>query len=912
VPEIAYAPRFWDGSGYSVDGDGALLLGDGTEADIFEGQNFIIHVTAIHGHADLLGTGSIFADADVTSPLPVDGDATLQGSGSLSADANVLIGGQALLTGSATVSATATVSASSTGPRVANTFPGDDPAGVVPGRPLLFGLKSVDGEVQLGTVRVDSALTGYVNEGVLPEDNENLTDKGLEITLETSERRRPITGEVPRTLNGPSIVLTKSDNDLGEVGVYELKAPIEKDASLLVRVRITKKNWTLHNPDWVNQTNMVGIQLGLEHGTYNTSLNVFLRDNAGVGQLVIGGPLAVYASARPGQVIVPFDWTSLALNDTFDIFLYFNTTGKLPPFNPPLTPMAEVWTQVATDDAPVVRFSSTVGSLGQFPDPDTSFFTNNRNAPSDFATLFMGNIGQTGDVVQIDDWEFYTDYRQTVLEGEPLPNAEFLTLPDLPVQYLAAAGKLPHELVPGRWLKFSGGPSLDPVVKFAFNPGRRTIPTFTTLSKATSAGSRMAFQKEEPRLEDRLGGIMIEGFISGSATNRFGSSLAMGFGVEDGIRSFRTYFLNDSTSQTIGIAKADGTLDSLSGYYYPIDGLDPLAIDHSSLKFVRLLVDRFRNKVSLFVEDEDQPVLTQNIADDFPDSLSTRGRVFFGHLETVPTVGDFNVAFLNYLTFYAAWESVDGVKPDHGSIAADVAFVESITGGGDTDIETFDGMDTLVIMKDDYNSLNSKRYYRNELVLSPEGGIQVDFRTKVETYNNMGGQQNAPKTDVGVGVRVFFGTKMLSLGFYDCGIHGKKIAVLPGSGTAEDIFNQTALGRLFSADVDFNEMTSYRLVYRAFDKIEVWANTIRNKPLISIPWRDDVNQFDLPLEAITTPSLAFGHFNQFSSSISKWEYVRWGFSNGYDCAVVQSYPNGFGKHLFGGRALVATEYEDTP
>ena len=907
MPEIVFTPLWWDGTTYSKEGDGSFLIGGYPEEDVRDISSLLTHITAIHGHSFLnVGTASSFADADVISAPPVDGAALAQGVATATASGAVLRSGAASATGVATAVAAAEVILLSS--RLVNTSPGEDPAPIEPGKPIHMGLKSVTGDVQIGSTRINIGLSGLVHEGVLPENNENLVEKGLEVLVETSERRRPVTGTAVRTSAGSAFTITKGVNDLGEFSVYELKTPIQKGASLLARVKLRKTAWSLYDPDWMNLNNMTGVYIGLEHGNFNTAANVFLRNDGGNGQIILGGPLQAFDAARPGQIAEPFPWPAFVNGSTFEIYIYFDLVGRFPPFSPPLTPIVEVWTKTPNDNAPVIRHIVPVGTLGQFPDPESSIFPNVRHGPDEIATLFIGNIGQAGDVLQVEDWEFYPDFRKAVVQGEPLPHHEFKTLPDAPVSFRSDRGKLPTKLDVGRWFKLEGGSTQAPNEGFHYQPGRRSTPQFTTLTKPFSA-ARMGLQKKEPRLELRNSGMMIEAFISGTPTDQYGHSLGMGIGLDDGTKSYRACLLNDSTIRTVGIAKDDGLLNVFSGYHLPVAGPETLEVDHRSLKFVRLLVDRYRDKVALFVEDEDTPILEIPLSSTFPNAVVSDGRAIFGHFDGNQTSGKFNLAFVNYLTQYAAWEGRDGLEPDDVGLNAGVQFTEVLQGNGSSSFDALDN--SVLITKEDFTILGSKRFFSKTQPFIHEGGVQVDFRCKVLLYTDKGGQQNAPKTDVGVGLRIHFGNKLLHVGFYDCGIHGQKIAVLPGSGTATDILEQTELGRRFSADANFFDWETYRVSYKAFDRIEIWANTVRNKPLISIPWTSDVDGFDLPLEP-TASSIRFGHFEQFSSSQSKWQFVRWGASDGYECAVTQLYPEGLPKYLFGGRALIITEFGDSP
>lgn len=878
-----------------------------------------------------------------------------------------------------------------------------------------LGLKSETQNVQLASANIDVGFTSMGNRGFFPEDDTNLKDIGASFVFETSERRRPSTGAVTRTLVGDSLIFTKTSNNDGDFGVYEASIPINPGDSVLAYFKFRKKTaWTQFSPDWCNLSNMVGMYFGVEHGTFNTAAYTFLRNNGSGGSFVLAGPLQSYSTARPGQVELAQDldpvaggtqgWMGLADDAVIEVFIRINTF--VVPYR------AELWTRVASTPAPVLQGTVPLGSLGQFP---SSIFTNGRVGTSETAKIFFGNLGRSGDVLRLDDWALFPNYATVLKSGVATPVSKVDIIPDVPIRFAASAAKAPTDLDVGRWFPSAGS---NPQPTFFYQPGSFLKPLYLKLVKDGTGYS--TFERTEPLLETMVDGFSIESFISASSEARNFDLVGPGFSVEDGVNGYTVVMLENSTQKTYGLLSSVADETDIGNYYIPAS-----EVDFRSLKLVRLTVDRRRERVSMFVDDEmvlDLPVNTRpqinsgvqivptatlsgttltvdvssngggtwiphshtfsintlEVADIvsalngdvaftgsgptqiealdrgdtfgirtinagtnmgiringtstatgtgklnltvpsltfgqtsvFPASSSTTGKVKFGHPLSAFYSATLKMSSIGYVSRYLAWEGEDCLFPDSPGIEASRRF--SIHTAGPAQSTITGGV--LTMTKADFISSSTKHYYKRDESFTDVGGIQVDFAGYVPAYTNDFGQVGAANTAVGSGVTVFLGNKRVYLGFFDCGLSGKVLGIIPGTGTELDIINQTALGAQFSAAVDWSRFNKYRLVIQAFKKIEVWAGTTVNEPIISIPWRNSVDGFDLPLD-ITSPGIAFGHFSFLSvpsSSTTKWNYVRWGHSSGYEVAVSQQYPNGRPKYLFGGRSFILSDFNETP
>ena len=782
-----------------------------------------------------------------------------------------------------------------------NAAPNKDPSPIGPTFPISIGARDTTGTVSIGKITSSMGRSKYINSGVLPDSDLELARLNAKVSIETVEHLRPITGASGLLATSGNLQFTKLSNLEGEQSIYEVKVPIETAASILGYFKIkVDTSWQQFSPDWINpaMTNMTGVYLSLEHGTWNNSCNVFLRNNGSGGSIVIGGPLQAFNTARPGQHEYAFNWLSMPAGSTLEFWIFYNGIGLPSPFSAPYLPVVELWVKRSTDaEATIVAQVPTL-SLGEFQS-DGSSSSNFRDGTSDFATISFGNAGRSGDVLVLEDWAIFPDYRVSVIEGHATENHSLTIAPDAPTSYVAAKGFLPKESPIGRWFDSSDGIAPNAVLKY--QPGRKLTPQSVSIPK-DSAGV-LAYERDEPRVGTRVDGFMIEAFMGADSGSIITDAFGAGISVEDGLQLFRLVFLETPTIRSIGLSSDLLQTYLLSGYHCPLaeDGVSPLYVEWRGLQMYRITVDRLRSKVYLDLNESRLLSLPLNPSGTFNFPTSSNARASFGFLLNEEASGTAYFSLVNFLPRYKAWEVEDQLLPT----ASVVPFTLTSLGDGSSALDPATPNATeLVIGKGAPGFATTCRYYTRSEDFDYTKGILVDFSAKVHTYWNTLGEQFYSSQWVGSGIAIFLGSQKLHLGFFNCGVHGFKIGIIPGTGEVSDIVNQTALGRSFSADATWLEFHKYRVIYKAFDSIKVWVDDLSGAPVITIPWRGD--SFDLPYNT-TTSSIAFGHFDDLSASTTAWQYVRWGQSNGYDVSIEQQYPNGLPSYLFGGKLLTKTE-----
>jgi hypothetical protein len=767
-----------------------------------------------------------------------------------------------------------------------NTTPGDYPQPLVPGGPLSFGLRCDAQAVDFTSIQ---ARLGYSNlahvGGTLPEGNSKLPH----VAYESPERWKPVMYELERAILGNTISIgSGSDPTKAQRGVYEVAVPVAGMASVMASVTLQVSSaWSKGLHFWNSMDQLVPVYLGLEYGPLNTGLFVALRDDGAGGSVVAGGPLQAFSQARGGQVELPGVGWGAATQIT--VFLLFDLE-KL---------QASVWTQTNSQAAPTKHPPISTQSLGTFKKLSTGF-SQWRDGPSQTLRLFFGSDSFPLDSVVITDFAIYPDFRQAVVGGLAGVDHGVSVSPESPHTYRADLGVLPSDpRLPSRWRPADATEPLGE--KFYFQPGRPSSPLYVALTKGMVA-KQVALQRMEPRLLGTASGFSVEAWMGGLLNAPAITDVGMGFYVEDGVHRYQVVMLDNQVVRTFGILKDAGApLDIDAGYWTPRDlGGNIIDYDYRGLRYVRLAMDRGRNRLELFLDDVDVPVLSIDTATNvLPPSNPNSGTVTVGHVDYTAMSGEFRLGLLNYLADFQSWEAGGGAPTALGW-------------GYDLHAGTVVPGAPFIVKKTQADSLSHFTKVWKAHPFSAKRGFQVDFRARVADYQDNAGNLNVPNIWTGAGVSVFLGNLdtlannfcRVHVGFFDCGVFGRKIGIIPGNGTVEDILRQTPLGASHSADAAWGEMATYRLVYVPFSRMEVWSSNYLQRPIITVPWDPEIVGFHLEEDVPeTTPSVAFGFFNQDALGSSEWEYVRFGSSYGYDVQLTQA-PSEDMSTIFDGRSFL--------
>lgn len=771
-----------------------------------------------------------------------------------------------------------------------NSAPGKSRELFKPTTPVFMGVRSIAGNILIREINASFGISNIRNHGVLPENDPILT----EVAFTTPEGLQPVSGVVTKGVAAGSLLLTKTNDTDYEQGIYEVSAEPTLTASTAAYFRFRKKSWASFTPSWLGRPLSHGLYFALRDGNLNTGAFVFLQAN---GTVLLAGPIRSDGTRYISTHAATLPFPALPTNGIIELWITISRLGEAPPFTPSNVPTVEVWGAVA-DGAPLLLHREAAANLG----------ISGRRFTEQKSTIFFGNAGRTGDILELLDWQLYPDFRPAIREYEKMPDHSAIIYPDVPGYLWARDGKLPTESVPARWFEIDGPHTESMETSFVYQPGRKLVPQMFRMNKTTLSSDVLGFERDEPRLgRTELNaatqvatkhGFMMEAFMASTEMSPDFNCFGSGFSVEDGSNIYRVATLYGGTRSAYGIHNG-GAANDFSGHY----GGD-VDSDVNSLKVVRMVVDPHADKVYLDVDDE--RVVSRNLSTStFP--VSTARRVRFGHLASLTTTGFFNVASLLYVPNYETWDATSGRYP------TEQPYVERgwthALGGAGNEIGMAADSSYLTIKKGLVNTVGSHNYFMKDTTFPDYPGLVVDFGMKVHAYADYRGEVFAPVTAVGAGVKIWYGRR-IELGFYSCGTAGRFIGIIPANGNANDIIYQTELGRQFSAQVDWTDFHNYRIVVRSFKSIEVWVDGFHTEPAISIPWNAADDCFDVPLDVVV-PRVAFGHFGTQESSITRWKHFNYGGSNGYDVAMIQTYPEGLKPYHFDGKSLLFFSAKDT-
>lgn len=786
--------------------------------------------------------------------------------------------------------------------RLVNTTPGDVVEPLLPGRPVIFSIKSETGHVSTETLAAMLGSTNCAHKVVagvalLPQENAPLLTNAT-TSLRSPEHLLPVIGDLPCAVSGAEMLMGPGPSSGLQNCVYEIGSDVDTYAPLLASVTFKiRSSWGKRAYYWSDRDSLAPPYLGFEYGVRNTGLFAFLRDDGAGGSIVIGGPLQAFSTARPGQVEIAFPWVGLADGSQVSLFFLIDTEMQT----------VRLWRKLPTDPSPIAFgpvFS--LGAIGTFL-PASSSFSQRREKATPTVVLYFGNGGDQADYLDIVDYAIYRNYQTAVEGAAPRSGHALVQRPDLPYTFFSVDKVLPTDPANARWQKI-GNPS----VSFWYQPGRRSVPLYAEISTESGPG---LIQRFEPRLAQRLEGFSIEAWMAGAADQLSNIDVGVGLRVRDGQKVYQVSALETDLVKTYGLLK-DLTYEGEAGGYWLKTDANGVVVDadYTGLRLVRLTVDRVRGKVLLFVEDPNTPFLEVPITSAFPPSAAAP-TVEVGVISDAAYPTTAKIATASYLNRYLAWEESDGL-PD----VAPVAFSPlSLVGSGSAVMQS----GALRLDKPSYGAgVNNHVFYRHLGDFTYLRGFQVDFWARVSLYANRNGISNTPDIWTGAGVTVFLGPSespnaqcyKVHVGFFDCGAYGRKVAIVPENGY-DDILKQTPRGQKYSADMlwmrpfsGVDPVQNLRLVYRPHHAVELWGQgLIKDVPLISIPWDEFEAERDREDQQA---SITFGNFASDVSCVSEWKYVRWGVSTGQEVELYQSVPNP--ETILGGRTLLFVDVAEEP
>lgn len=717
---------------------------------------------------------------------------------------------------------------------------------LIPGSPVVFSVKG-DGvsRVDLSTVVTRYGLTGVSHrvvdgQGVPPQ----LANLPATVSVSSPERVQPFSYETSCTPDGAGIRISGGVGS-AVAGVFEVSAPIPVRGAVMSSVTIEwNTSWATSSRPWFNNGQLLPLYLGLEYGPTNTGIFVGF-ENSGTGKLIVGGPY-LGSTSRPGQQLSPdIGWLALADLDRVTVVLTIDEAND------------EAFVLYQVNSGPLdIALELPASSLGQFAD-SSSGISQWRDVASQEVRAFFGHGGEPA--VTFLDYQVFPYAPRALNGGEAGVYHTVKRRPDLPILYRVEETGLPTSELLSRWDPL---PGQTPQLTSYYLPGKPSAPYQAVLSKTSGAGV-MGLSREEPQLT-QSNSFLLDADVSVENVVPAGHNTGIGFDVHLASAKVSLRFLQVGAERYLGVLQDGGDPDSSAGYYLSssVNWNSPFR-----LRVVYAANVSGNRVLSLYAGD----VLVGAFEAPSLPSTSTPGFVDLGHLDTGDYAGELCIASITYTNEIISWESESslptGVATGTVTQTASQAMRVSKTG------------DDLAYYALDRTCL----YQRGEL---------LEFKAKVTSYSDSLGTMAPPNVWTGAGATIFFGSaetpdntiRKMHLGFFDCGVFGKKVAILPGAGGASDVLRQTTRGRSHSVSMDWTAPHSYRLIYLPNDRIEVWVDQ-ESVPSISLSWAKFFAERDPT--APDTPSLAFGFFNPSVRGTAEFTLLRHGLSTGYEFVVTQ-------------------------
>jgi len=741
-----------------------------------------------------------------------------------------------------------------------------------PGGPYRFGLRSTPpaARVALGGTLLHLGSSDIRRHSTnLPESDEALAAYETQVFFHSMEGLSPQVDGVCTAFEWVnSLELDRlNGNPFGKC-VYDIKQAVPADASVMGHVCIIKAAWALSQPDWLYKPNIASPYIGLRHNQTITGVDVFFQ-GGGTPGIWICGPLQAFQQVRYYEHFVAFDWVALPDGTPIDIWLVMATTGFIPPQSPAYAPTAEVWVG-AGNLIPTSRVLRVpMGALGFVFE----------GVPEDSVSLLFGNTSAVSSSIFIEDWDLYPDFRVAIDNGDPRTSHEVRYSVASPASYRASSQQEPE----GWDFVVSGATASK---EFGYQPGNHSLSQSLRVTKSGTGYAR--YERDEPILATATE-ASLEVFCTGIPTTYAGNVFGAGLELDDGTNVYRVIMLRGTAAGVyyLGLASGGSPVSDLSY-------TDRYEIDFQSLRLIRVTVDKVRDEVRLYVDGA--LALTVPIAGrSWPTSGGTAAaRV--GHILSIASAGRFDYVFSNLYTTAFSFEA--SLLPDAGLPRS--PFVLTATPGNTATAG-------LTLEKADFGVPLTGVYYSAPIDMDVMSGAWVEFSMKVSHYTDRYGGDLATHASTGIGVKMNFGEYLLTFICVDSAAAGRYVGVIPGSGSIDDLLNQTTLGRSFSSPWDWLEDQTYRIHYKPFESVEVWVGSVVTAPQIVIPWKDG---FDLPDINLGTTGVSFGHISPDESGTSVWHFFRAGGPTGYDVGVEQLFSEDPAAYHYAGKAAYLLQFLD--
>lgn len=724
-------------------------------------------------------------------------------------------------------------------PLIVNEKPTQGDTGVSATDAYRFGVRDADTRADITSVHAALAFARvvYSPEADLPRES-SLTEEAtvsLQMFDDTQAPTRPgnpcaetieTTGTVRYRIEKDDLDAEKQEGVLVVTGEVGSITPFYAAAELAPVVAASGSY------DYAPYGDFAGVVFGFIYWPGNTGIFLLFRDDGISKSISVVGPATDASGTRAEETTVTYDWS---VRSRYTIFVDPQFRDKV------LVHAAPVSTNV---EVRLAEFDIT--ALSTFLPGVTFGKHSSDDPPSDKIGMVLGlDSNNQGDYLDIYEFSLATFGQVLVYNGSITASAEGTITP-------TAVVRLNEEADADSWLS-----SGDIVVE---QDGRDLVLSCT--------GASSYLTREEPDLAGKE--WMIRASFSGSSSGHSGvyyTGLALM--VRDGTKEYRLSLLDNFSELTLGLSNTTAADDpDMPGYFLPAT-----ATDWESTVDVIIMGSTARNKIYVFVDDEDSPVIEEAYNDaGFP--VSTETSISVGQLTAGTYSGELRLKYF-WLAPNAKFYFPPTTYPDAQGWTR-------VSSGGTRSA----GAAGLVI--DCSATVGAYDiYYVTDTTYDEESGVSAMVRGFLYGWTDAGGATSPVRAEAGPILALRTSTVSAQLRFVALE-DGRLFAYLSNEESDYlDVLAQNTAGRAISTEVDGDLPHTYHLEVLPYNHVRLYLDGDK-QPSIDVAWPATGALRDMPTHVPGTAVVAFGSLDENCGVKFIFSYVSAGIGKGYDFSAAPS------------------------
>jgi hypothetical protein len=383
-------------------------------------------------------------------------------------------------------------------------------------------------------------------------------------------------------------------------------------------------------------------------------------------------------------------------------------------------------------------------------------------------------------------------------------------------------------------------------------------PRYLEITKTQSDGS-FGYYRVEPRAVTLP--LILDFTVSGELRELPSGTAATGMEiyVDDGTNAARVGLLDIEGTQYLGLL-ATGPEDEAASY----SAVQQSWVGATSYRVIfEPGVGATLSRLVPVEEGYDEETITTVLAADLPaSSLPGPGVGFLHNALAISALATMRIHRIRYMPNVRLL-SGDALPPAPWAIDTAGGIPTSL--GGILTLDSIEG-DTL-------------RYHRPESELTPNNGVSLEMRGRVEAYE-VSGVSSPSLQHTGVGFSIDDGTYLTKLLFADAGDVGKIVILVPDTDVTEllrDIQSGVPGTEGFYAVVDWTRYHLYRLEKTVGGSLRLFVDEAET-PIIE----QNSATFSYPASEGSGARVSFGNYMDDRAATSNWKFLRHSVSEGFD------------------------------